>query len=349
MAKPQELQQKLADKVWSTLFGGGESALLPPWRLRDKNRNHQSVRAAELAATQAMLDELDDLHAGRKVFNHHGEIVESLQDELMANLKLNPLIELPEEDPLSALRIPTTADALQKVRLEADILALRHALNLRRIGVRADMQTEALELQSMSERPVDADWLLRWKEAASRAVATDFQEMWARVLVDEVRQPGSHSLRTLAFLGTLSRGEMTTLRFITGLDLGGFICREAAHYFHAEIHVPMFAQMQAMELMQSDESASITLKTVAKAGFRAVLRCQSKALYIEGDGDELILAASLFTALGREVMALFTGTPDTGYLFAIGNALKKRGYRIDIGDWHGQPGGSGLFSEKMSL
>lgn len=349
MVKAQALQQKLADKVWHTLFGGGDSAALPPWRVRDKKQNHRLVREAELSAIQLMLNELDDLHAGRRVFNHRGEIVAAADAQLLASIRFNPLIEQAEEDPLSALCVPSTAEALRNVRMEADILALKHSLNVRRIGLRADMQAEALVFEVISERPVDADWLLRWKEAAARAVASDFQEMWARVLVNEVRQPGTHSLRTLSFLSTLSLSEMTTLRFITGLDLGGFVCREAASYFHEAIHFPMFAQMQAMGLMQDDAQVSVTLKTVAKTGFRAVLRCQSKALYIEGEGDALVLAASLLTPLGCEVMALFTGMPDTGYLFATGNALKKRGYRIDIGDWLGQSDGSGLFSEQMSL
>jgi hypothetical protein len=349
MSTHQSLQEKLADKVWSTLFGGGDSALLPPWRLRDKKRNHKAVREAELAATQTMLDELDELHAGRKAFNHRGELVDVAEDDLMPSIKLSHFIEQAEEDPLNALRIPGTAEALRKVRLEADILALRHSLNLRRIGLRADILAENFVLESLSERAVDADWLLRWKEAAARAVASDFQDMWARVLVDEVRQPGTHSLRALAFLGTLSRDEMTTLRFMTALDLGGFVCREAPKYFHAEIHAPMFVQMQSMELMEKSLGGRVVLKTVASDGFRAVLRCQNKALYIEGESDELMLSASLFTPLGREVMALFTGMPDTGYLFAIGNALKKRGYRIDIGDWHGEADGSGLFSEKINL
>jgi hypothetical protein len=345
-AKPS-LQQRLADKVWQTVFGGGDSALLAPWQLRSGVRDHRQVREAELAAIQSMLDELDDLHSGRRIFNHHGEIVEAPVDDFSSSVKLNPLIEQAEEDPLNALRVPGVGDALKKIRLEADILALRHSLNVRRIGLRADMLAETFVLDAMSERPVDADWLLRWQESAARAVATDFQEMWARVLVDEVRQPGTHSLRTLAFLATLSRADMTTISFMTRLDLGGFICRDAAAYFQHDIHAPMFAQMEAMGLIQPG-AEKIVLRTVADDRFRAVLRCQNKALYLEGEGSELTLGAWLFTPLGREVNGLFTGRPDTGYLFALGNALKRRGYHIDIGDWQG-PGSSGFFSEKISL
>src|SRR5690606_13751855 len=113
-------------------------------------------------------------------------------------------------------------EALRTIRLQADIAALRRSLNVRRIGLRAEILAEALDFAGLSEQPVDPDWLLRWQESAARAVATDFQDLWARVLVDEVRQPGSHSLRTLAWLGTLSRADVETLGICARLDLGGF-------------------------------------------------------------------------------------------------------------------------------
>ncbi len=348
MTDTPALQQKLADKLWHTVFGSADSALLSPWRLRLAGKDHATVRMAELEVIQNMLDDLDDLQAGRKIFNARDELVDAPVDELAPSVRLNPLIEQAGEDPLNALRVPGLAHALEKVRLEADILALRHSLNVRRIGLRADMLAESLLVESLSERPVDADWLLRWQECAARAVATDFQEMWARVLVDEVRQPGTHSLRTLAFLASISRADMATISFMARLDLNGFVCKEASSYFQADIHGPMLAQMEDMGLLQSGPDM-VRLKSVSKTGFRAVLRCHDKALYIEGEGRELAVTAHRFTPLGRQVMALFPGRPDTGYLFSLGNALKKRGYHVDIGDWLGQSDGGGLFSEKLSL
>ena len=68
----------------------------------------------------------------------------------------------------------------------------------------------------------------------------DFQDLWARVLLDEVRQPGTHVLRTLAFLATLARADIETLRIAARLELSGALCREATGYFQADIHEPMF-------------------------------------------------------------------------------------------------------------
>jgi hypothetical protein len=351
MTDTTNLRQKLADKLWHTLFGGGDSALMAPWRRTDSKRNHQQVRAAELKAIEDMLADLDALHAGRKTFDRNGDLVDNTEDDFRPSGKFSSFLEQAEQDPLAELRVPTVGESLKKVRLEAEIRMLRQSLNVRRIGLRADQLVETIELESMSERPVDADWLTRWKEAAARAVATDFQDMWARVLVDEVRQPGSHNLRTLAWLNTVSKADMTTLRFMLRLDLGGFISLEAAGYFNKDIHGPMFTQMEAMGFLQPDPGKT-RIKSVEEKNFRAVLRCQNKALYIEGEdeGSEMPMLARTFTALGREVSVLFApGMADTAYLFAVGNALKKRGFRIDIGDWMTSEGAKGLFSEKMSL
>lgn len=342
------LPQKLADKLWHTIFGSGDAALLPPWQLRQGGRDRAAVRNAELAAIQDMLDDLEAFNSGRKIFDARGELVDAPVDDLAPRVRLNPLIEQAGTDPLDYLRVPGLAMALENVRREADILALRRSLNVRRIGLRADMLAESLPVESLSERPVDADWLLRWQECAARAVAKDFQDMWARVLVDEVRQPGTHSLRTLAFLASVSRADMAIIRFMARLDLQGFVCLEPGSYFQPDIHGPMFAQMVDMGLMQPEKEL-VRLRSVTEKGFRAVLRCHDKALYIEGEGRELAVSAHRFTPLGARVVSLFVGLPDTGYLFALGNALKKRGFHIDIGDWLGQSDGGGLFSERLNL
>lgn len=350
MSESTPLRQKLADKLWNTLFGGGDSAMLPPWSLRQGGKDLHAVRENELSAVAGMLAELDDLHAGRKRFNSLGEIVDAPEDaEYISTIRFNAVIEQAPDDPLAVLRVPSTAKALRDVRLDADIQALRRTLNVRRIGLRADLLAETIDLQSVSDRAVDADWLLRWQEAAARAVAEDFQNLWARVLVNEVRQPGTHSLRTLAFLSSLSRSDVEALMLVTRLDLGGFICRDAPGYFHADIHGPLFDQLRDMGLLGDESKGMVTLKSVSREGFRAVMRCQNKALFIRGDGLQLTMPVYPFSRLGHEVIGLVPGMADTAYLFAVGNGLKKRGLQVDIGDWFGQEGGSGLFSEQMQI
>jgi hypothetical protein len=118
-------RDKLTDKLWNTLFGEGDSAMLPPWSLRQGGKDVQQVREQELAAIAAMLAELDELHAGRKRINSLGEVVEATpESEFISTVRFNSFIEQAPEDPLNVLRVPSTAKALRDVRLQADIQAL---------------------------------------------------------------------------------------------------------------------------------------------------------------------------------------------------------------------------------
>lgn len=330
MTDKPDLRQKLADKVWQTVFGGGESATMQPWQRERSARDRPRVRDAELKAIAAMQAELDDLYAGRKVFNRAGEIVESLDDRMVKRVKFSSIIEFQEEDPLASLQVPDTAEALRAVRLEADIAALRRSLNVRRVGLRAEALAEESAVAAMSERPVDPDWMLRWQEAAGRAVATDFQDLWARVLLDEVRQPGTHNLRVLSFLGTLSRADVETIRIVARMDMGGFVCRDAPGYFQADIHDPMFDLLEYMGLIDADPAAEVVLRTTVASGLKVVLRCHGRGLVVEGVGESLAVPARRFSRLGREVFALFAGSADSAYLFSVGNGLKQRGYKVGM-------------------
>lgn len=339
MTDNADLRVKLVEKVWRTLFGGGESAVMAPWQAQRRAKDRPRVRDAELKAIATMHAELDDLHAGRKTFNRAGEIVEARDDRSVSRIVLNSIIEVQEEDPVASLQVPDTAEALRAVHLEADIAALRRSLNLRRVGLRAEALAEETAATALSERPVDPDWLMRWQEAAARAVATDFQDLWARVLVDEVRQPGTHSLRVLSFLATLSRADVETIRIVSRMDMGGYVCRDAPGYFQNDIHEPMFDLLEYMGLLDPDASAAVVLPTTVSSGLRATLNCHGRMLVVEGVGESLAVPVRRFTRIGREVFTLFGGGADSAYLFAVSNVLKQRGYKVGMA--MGQPPAGG--------
>lgn len=330
MGDEAQLRARLADKVWRTLFGGGESALIAPWQAQRKTKDRVRVREAEIKAISAMHAELDDLHAGRKVFDRNGQIVEARDDRSVSRIVLNSIIEVREEDPVAGLQVPDTAEALRSIRVEADIAALRRSLNQRRVGLRAEALAEEFVVASVSERPIDPDWLLRWQETAGRVVAPDFQDLWAKVLVDEARQPGTHSIRVLSFLSTLSRADVETIRIVKRMDLGGFVCREAPGYFQSDIHDPMFEALEYMGLLDTDFRAEWIFRTTVASGLKVQLECLGRGLVVEGVGESLALPARRLTRLGREVFALFAGSADSAYLFAIGNWLRQRGYKVGM-------------------
>jgi len=85
-------------------------------------------------------------------------------------------------------------------------LIYREALrqeNIERIASQA-----ALELpNSVSEEPLDDDWVMQFFGCAEDVCDVDMQMLWSRILAGEVTTPGQYSKRTLQFLKTLDKWE----------------------------------------------------------------------------------------------------------------------------------------------
>jgi len=61
--------------------------------------------------------------------------------------------------------------------------------------------------QNVSDIPVDKDWRTRFFNKAQDISNEDLQEIWAKILADEVSNPGMISLRTLDVLSNLSKAD----------------------------------------------------------------------------------------------------------------------------------------------
>jgi hypothetical protein len=77
----------------------------------------------------------------------------------------------------------------------------RRQNNLEAITIKAALE----EPDSVSEEPVEPDWLSQFINQAQDVSDEDMQTIWGRILAGEVAEPGTYSLRTLAFLKMLRK------------------------------------------------------------------------------------------------------------------------------------------------
>ena len=61
--------------------------------------------------------------------------------------------------------------------------------------------------ETVSETPVDNDWRTRFFSKAQQISNEEMQEVWAKILAEEVSAPGRISLRTLDILSNLTKSE----------------------------------------------------------------------------------------------------------------------------------------------
>lgn len=61
--------------------------------------------------------------------------------------------------------------------------------------------------ETVSEQPVDEDWRTRFFNKAQDVTNEEMQEIWGKILAEEVTQPGKISFRTLEVISNLSKTE----------------------------------------------------------------------------------------------------------------------------------------------
>ncbi|NNM51450.1 MAG: DUF2806 domain-containing protein, partial [Pseudomonadales bacterium] len=316
--------ERCADKIGQGVPMSAEFGLLPSWELRRWPETLDVRIQRELDAVDSLLTDIDDLRSHRKFLDTHG-LLENLRDVEAPDIRFNPVIESVEQDLRSSLERMNTSEAMQAARHEFDLHILRQALTLRRVLLIAYQLLRREESPPVNERPLDRDWVRRWRDLAQRYAHQELQELWARILIQETAQPGTHTLSDLNFYAELDLNSLDVLRFMARLVLDHGIWQEVGYYFLPEVHEDLFEQMQYWVLL--GPVSEVSIKSVASSDFRKVLRCREKALYIEGPGLSLNLRQRLLSRRGQRLLSLLPVTADSAYLFALGQYLKQRGYR----------------------
>lgn len=338
------------DKLWVTLFGKGVRGLSAPNVLRRQNLDRRTVRARELREVARVQHELQGLVDGRLRMSRDGTLREAADDELMQGVKLNSvIISAGFDDPVESL---DTARLLRQADRDGAMRAVRRDLAIRHIAILAEEECRNLPMESVSQAAVDPDWLVRWRDGAQDAVSVQLKRYWSRLLTGEVLKPSTYSVRTMEFLRTISRADLEMINICARLCFDGFIYRNPGSYFSAELHLPMFEQMEELGLLRGvyGRPESWLMRSTTTEGFSTMLACANKAIFVEGGSaeDDFRLPVYRLTRFGREVLSLCHVDADSAYLLAVANELKKMGFSVRLGDWVGEAG-QGLFAERMAI
>lgn len=336
------------DKLWQTLFGKSENGLVAPDMLRRRNIDRRRARSRELREIARVQRELQALHDGKLRIDRSGKLAEVGDDELAGSIKLNSVIvSAGQDDPVQEL---DTSQLLRSAGRAQTLRAVRRDMAIRHIAILAEEECRNLPLDVVSTVQVDADWIVRWRDGAQDAVSVQLKRYWARLLAGEVLKPSTYSVRTMEFMRTISRRDLEMMSICSRFCFDGFIYRSPGHYFSVDLHIPMFEQLEELGLLRGvyGRPESWSLESTTKDGFRAILPCGHKAVFVEGGDatDDFRLPVYRLTRFGREVFSLSAADADMAYLMAVANELKKRGFEVHLGDWVSD-GGQGLFAERM--
>jgi hypothetical protein len=198
---------------------------------------------------------------------------------------------------------------------------------------------QLVHVESVSEEPVNDDWITRFFNMAEDISNEDMQLMWGKVLAGEIKQPKSFSLRTLELLKNISREEAETFEKIShycikqyGRDLN-FIKYDQDYFDTKGIHFNNFMELIELGIIHNVNGSvyNIANDNMFIYGNHFILAKNKKnkeskednSLQALGDYINEQIDITAFTSIGRQLLSLVEPVYDESYLIMfISNILK---------------------------
>jgi hypothetical protein len=193
---------------------------------------------------------------------------------------------------------------------------------------------------SVSEEPVNGDWITRFFNIVEDVSDEEMQIIWGSILSGEVKRPKTYSLRTLEFLKNISKEEAQLFLKVAGLSLFGdeknFVFNPENGAYLKESYQISFTdilQLKELGLLNSQPDLIFQISKPIEGG-NVFLIYQKKAIIIElkSGAPELKLPILIFTQIGMELLNLVKKEVDMEYLKHIKNYLKSEYVSVKIGD-----------------
>ena len=350
----QENTRIWLDKLWQTLFNGNyTSGLLSPGQIRREKRNRVAVRKKEMAAIFSAEQDINGIHQGLKALDAQGNIIHTPAIETVAT---HSIIENIAADNQQDIGLESSVHMLQAAARDVSVRNLEKALNLRKMAILAETEIHEAEPHFISQQPVSAEWLLAWKETAQNILNPELQLVYAKMLTQEVAQPGQFSLGCITTLRQLNSNDLEMLKIMAKYITGGVIFNACDHYFDTEFHQRLFELMNDLGLIAGVglEPTIKLLKSHHDDHFELMLPVINKALHVTHPSKikALRLPAYPVSRVCRQLLTLLKAEADLAYLFDLAKAIKAQGFNVALGDWDSSDAitpGYQPFIERMQL
>ncbi len=344
--KADNTKNQWLDRLWLYLFDGDNSGLMSPGQIRRERRDRDRVRQFEMQAILEAEQDINDIHRGLKSLDDDGNVIDTPPVEAVSTHRIieNTAIEQDFDTKLSS-----PAHLLRSAAKEISVRELERSLNIRKIAIQAEHLILTTDEPVISTKPISAEWLSRWREAAENVYNAELQPLWAKIIVYEIANPGSYSLGLMATLHQLTSNELEMVRIISKYTFTDFIFN-AEHYFDEDFHHAQFEVMEELGLLNTLPTVKNFKRESLRDGFLYLVSGR-KALQI-GQLDrvsEAKLPIIKLSRVGRQLFSLCKQDADLAYLFEMAKFMKGLGLTVSLGDWESVGVQNGHFNERMAL
>lgn len=202
--------------------------------------------------------------------------------------------------------------------------------NRRAVALGAAKLLEGVDDGSVSDEPVDEDWIARFFGAVQDVSNEGLRSLWAQLLAREVRQPGACSLRTLDVLRNMSRDEALILeRFAPLATDAGHVFKVGAMAEQRE-QLPDWLRLIEAGLLRPDvQFLSLVFEHRALPEFIVFHDVALQAIS-PADGEPTNLPMVMLSEAGCELVRAMARPADSATVRRVGRELARRGFMVTL-------------------
>ncbi|MCP5015552.1 MAG: DUF2806 domain-containing protein [Ketobacter sp.] len=330
------LRIQLLKKLWVHLTPKEAFGLSSPDKIQRSGQTLGEVRRKELSHILTIERQLHELRRGHASLDPTGKIIRSAEIRDIREVKFASIIENSDQIEVEQESLPGIAKMISNAEEVYRYDALERLLRLQKLYLLTERIILGLELVEIDKGALDRRWFNRWKINASESSNGALQQLWARILVRELINPGTTSLRALEYLSYFGLEDAENLNKLGGWACGDFIYRSALQALPRVFDSALFEQLEEQGIVRGvyGKVLSKTLLSQSEDHFTCDLKLAGKLLNISSNQPrpELHVPAYMITSIGRELISLVNATADMEYLEAMVQDLHARGMSVTLSD-----------------
>jgi len=330
------LRIQLLRKLWVHLTPREMFGLTSPDRVQRAGQNLGEVRRKELANLLGIERQLHELRRGHASLDAGGKIIKSAEIRDIREVKFSSIIEAAEQQEVQSEVLPDLPKMLENALEIARYDQLERLLRLQKLYLLTERIILSLDVDDVDTGALDRRWFNRWKLNACEISNGALQQLWARILVRELRAPGSTSLKALEYLSFFTLQDAENLNRIASWALEDFIYRSALQALPNHFDADLFDRLEEQGILRGvfGKVLSKALLSTRVDSFECQLALADCRLIVSSPQPrtELHVPAYIITRVGRELLSLVAPPADTDYLDLVRQDLQARGMTVRVAE-----------------
>lgn len=324
-------------KLWVHLTPSEMFGLTPPDRVQRSGQPLGDVRRRELSNLLNIERQLHELRRGHASLDPSGRVISKAADVRdIRDVKFSTIIESAQEQVVRNEVLPDLPKMLDNAVDVSRYDALERLLRLQKLYLLTERIILSLTLEDVDTGAIDRRWFNRWKLNACEITNGALQQLWARILVRELRMPGMTSLKALEYLSFFTLEDAENLNRLASWSCGDFIYRSALHALPNHFETQMLERLEEQGIVRGvfGKVLSKTLQSQTEDRFQCRLPVADRLLLISTAAarTELHVPAYMITTVGRELLSLVAPPADQDYLELVMQDLHARGMQVRLAE-----------------